>query len=521
MSFLMLSKTSNTMLPRTNPLHRWLAVAVFLVLVYFYHPTFTRSSAPEETTGDHLPVDSSGGAVDELTWVKKLLKDNSIGPDIEYASRTIRYIPDAKRRKSMTEINTNLFPQSFTNITINKYTELPAGRVLDVHIKQSPRPDQVDASRLLFAASTTFKRFSEQETTPVAEWSRWLTDGMGHSNGAGLILALFNATEEQLATARDTLDTIGVNHTVVRSSDELDMAGRYVDLVNMMHNHPTRKRREYFALIDDDTFFPYPDELMNVLSEYNPTRPFYIGTFTERVDWMLGNQAPMAYGGGGIFLTAPVLQRVAEELPCLEKQDNGNYVLDANQGDRLLFNCLHKYTEITLTYLPSLHQEDQFGDPSGFYESGQLPLSLHHFKSWHHIRPAQIHTVADACGETCVLQRFQFTDDYIISNGYSIAHYPGGIDFDPLLMEGTFDDGNKEKEPPEFGEVVFVYSFGMLRKSLNNTGKKKQWELLGSKKEGDGRVKQVYLKRRGDSRWRAEEEKAPARDSVVVLTWIP
>jgi hypothetical protein len=229
----------------------------------------------------------------------------------------------------------------------------------------------------------------------------------------------------------------------------------------------------------------------------------------------------MAYGGGGIFLTAPVLQQVAEELPCLEKQDNGNYVLDANQGDRLLFNCLHKYTEITLTYLPSLHQEDQFGDPSGFYESGQLPLSLHHFKSWHYVRPAQIHTVADACGEACVLQRFQFADDYIISNGYSVAHYPDGIDFDPLLMEGTFDDGNKEKEPPEFGEVVFVYSFGMLRKSLNNTGKKKQWELLGSKKEGDGRVKQVYLKRRGDVRWRAEEEKAPARDSVIVLTWIP
>ena len=77
-------------------------------------------------------------------------------------------------------------------------------------------------------------------------------------------------------------------------------------------------------------------------------------------------------------------------------------------------------------------------------------------------------------------------------------------------------------EPAELEDVVFSYSFGMLRKNLNFTGRKKSWEMLDSRVEGHGRVKQIYLKRRSDGRWLAkDEEEPPERDSVVVLTWIP
>jgi len=254
------------------------------------------------------------------------------------------------------------------------------------------------------------------------------------------------------------------------------------------------------------------------MTHYDPSKPYYIGTFTERVDWLMQNGATFAYGGGGIILTAPTAEQVVN-APCLAKNDEGKYLLPSDQGDRLLFNCLRAHTDITLTYLPALHQEDQFGDSSGFYESGIQPLSLHHFKSWHHVQPAKMHVVADACGESCFLQRFQFLDNYIISNGYSVAHYPQGIDFNPLQTEGTF--GSANENDPNMNELVFSYTFGQVRKSMNHTGKKKSWELLGAKKEGDGRVKQVYVKRRGDGRWLAEGEDAPLRDSVVVLTWIP
>ncbi|KAG0650265.1 hypothetical protein D0Z07_3254 [Hyphodiscus hymeniophilus] len=501
------------MLPRT-PLLRWVGVTFLVALLVYFHPTFTGTTI-RIVAESGAPIPHSQQSEDDFTFVKQVLKDNHIGPEITYASRTIQYVPDAPYRKSITEVDDVLFPNEFAEITINRKISLPVGRSVKLHVHQSPRPDQVDASSLIFGASTTFERFTGEETSPVKEWKRWLTDGHGHTNGAGLVLALFNTSTVEIAHVTDELVAAGINATVVASDMKLDMPGRYVSLVSMLYNHPTRDSRKYFALIDDDTFFPCISALVDKLSNYDPARPYYIGTFTERVDWMIGNRAPMAYGGGGVFLTAPVARQILQ-LPCLEKDKKDDYVLKADQGDRLLYNCLRNYTEIRLTYLPLLHQSDQFGDPSGFYESGQQALSLHHYKSWHHIHPDRLHVVADACGEDCLLQRFQFKDNFILSNGFSVAHYPKGIDFDPLIMEGTFDNGDGDMQ-----DVSLSYTFGGLRKNLAKTGRKLAWELLDARQEGDGRVRQIYLKRRGDGRWVPEGEEHPERDSIVVLVWKP
>ncbi|KAH8651891.1 hypothetical protein BGZ60DRAFT_420459 [Tricladium varicosporioides] len=509
----MISASPNSMVPRT-PLHRWLSIVFVFLLVLYFHPNLSGSTIPIFSP----KAISFSGELDQSAWVKQVLRNHTIGPEITYAVRTIQYIPDAKERLSITEVDHALFPDKFQDITVNSGVSLPVGKTLHVHVKQLSRPDDVDASSLIFGVSTTFDRFSSEKTTPIKEWTRWLTDGKGRSNGAGLILALYNATDFEVEHACACLTQAGINATVVASNSQLDMPGRYVDLVQMLYNHPTRKERKYFALIDDDTFFPYMSELLQTLFKYDYKKPYYIGTFTERVDWILSNHAPMAYGGGGIFLTAPVTRKIVT-LPCLEKNEEGKYILGGDQGDRLLYNCLHQHTDITLTYLALLHQLDQFGDPSGFYESGRQPLSLHHYKSWHNVFPAKIHTVADACGEDCVLQRFKFSDNFIISNGYSVAEYPHGITFDPLQMENTFDIPTEN----DFHDVLLAYSFGEMRKGLSDTGRKRSWHLLESRRERDGRVMQIYLKRRGDGRWVNEKdgEAHPSRDSVVVLTWAP
>ncbi len=506
---------SINMMPRT-PLHRWLILSVFLITTIYYLPSLTGYSITRSSSA--IPATPFVTSSEELSWVKQLLKDNSIGPEIEYASRVIRYVPDARERKSITEVDSNLFPDSFTNLTLTSKKSLPRGKILDVHIKQSPRPDQVDASMLIFGASTTYGRFTGKETSPLKEFTRWLTDGHGHSNGAGLILALHEATQPEIDSAMEALTSIGINATVIASNPSLDMPGRYVDLVRMFWEHPTRVYRKYFFLIDDDTFFPYMSQLIDTMSQYNPDKPYYIGTFTERADWLMMNKAPFAYGGGGVVLTAPTVQQIVE-APCLERREDGAYILLSDQGDRLLYNCLHEHTNITLTYVPQLRQLDQFGDPSGVYESGLQHLSLHHYKSWHHFSPDKMHIVADACGEDCVMQRFMFKDNFIISNGYSVAEYPKGIDFDPGHLEATF--GAEAGGDVAFEETVFSFAWGVLRKNLSGTGRKRSWEILGARKEGDGRVKQVYLKRRADSRWRADGEEGPINDSVIVLTWIP
>lgn len=416
----------------------------------------------------------------------------------------------------MTEVDEELFPDSFEDVKTDTWAPLPATSVLNLHVNRIVRPGDVDASALIFGVSTTYGRFTQKETTPIEEWTRWLTDGKGNSNGAGLVLTLFETTDEEISHALECLTAIGINATVVASNPSLDMAGRYVDLVQTIWNHPSRDQRKYFALIDDDTFFPNIADLLETLSAYDPKKRYYIGTITERADFLLNNHAAMAYGGGGVFFTGAMASTIAS-LPCLEKKGDGSYVLGGDQGDRLLYNCIHTKTEVALSYLPCLKQEDQFGDPSGLYESGRKLLSMHHFKSWHHSQPAKMHTVASACGEDCVLQRFQFKDNFIVSNGYSVAQYPKGINFDIDQVEGTFELPNEN----EFQDVMMMYVYGELRKDLNKTGRKLGWELIDARVEGDGRVSQVYLKRHMDQRWIAEGEENPALDSVVVLTWIP
>jgi hypothetical protein len=504
---------SRAMMLRT-PLLRWVAVAFVFALVFYLHPTLTAPSTPLISDADP-PIPLSQLREDDFAFVKQVLKANRVGPEITYASRTIQYVPDARERESITVVDEVLLPNEFAEISVASRNSLPAAKPLKLHVHQSPRPDQIDASSLLFGASTTFERFTGERTSPVKEWKRWLTDGHGHSNGAGLILALFNTSDTEIAHVTEELRGVGINATVVASDMTLDMPGRYVSLVSMLYNHPSRDSRKFFSLIDDDTFFPCLSALMGKLSKYDPDKPYYIGTFTERVDWMLGNRAPMAYGGGGIFITAPVARQITT-LPCLARDETGEYVLNADQGDRLLYNCLRNYTEIRLTYMPLLHQLDQFGDSSGFYESGQQPLSLHHYKTWHQFRPEKMHVVSDACGEDCVLQRFQFKDNFILSNGYSVAHYPKGIDFDPLIMEETMESAEGDMK-----DVALSYTFGGLRKNLAKTGRKLSWELLDARREGDGQVRQIYIKRRGDGRWVEEGQESPERDSIIVLVWKP
>jgi len=142
---------------------------------------------------------------------------------------------------------------------------------------------------------------------------------------------------------------------------------------------------------------------------------------------------------------------------------------------------------------------------------------MHHYKSWHHLKPDRMHAVASACGADCVLQRFQFKDNFIISNGWSVAQYPHGIDFDTAIVEGTFELPNAN----HLADVLHLYAYGALRKSLSKTGRKKGWDLLDAREEGSGTVTQVYIKRRGDERWSREGEAAYERDGVIVLTWIP
>jgi hypothetical protein len=113
------------------------------------------------------------------------------------------------------------------------------------------------------------------------------------------------------------------------------------------------------------------------------------------------------------------------------------------------------------------------------------------------------------------LQRFQTADDFIISNGFSIAYYPNGIDFNIHQIEKTFT-----ALPEDFGWNL-DFMMGPQRKNLLWTGRKAAWELMESDVQRDGSIKQTYIRKADDYRWTYGEggNRMFDKDGVLELIW--
>ena len=162
--------------------------------------------------------------------------------------------------------------------------------------------------------------------------------------------------------------------------------------------------------------------------------------------------------------------------------------------------CVYRYSRTKLTHIPELHQFDLGGDVSGIYESGRLPLSLHHWKhGWWDERdgPAfpmvAMHLISDICGD-CFLQRWQFKGDMILSNGYSIATYPTGVlrNFEPGMdlskVEKTWSPMRAVDDSVNRGTD---HDVGPDRPMLKLDEEKIQYRFLDAVKV-DGGIRQFY-----------------------------
>lgn len=447
------------------------------------------------------------------THFAELKERYQLQDDFKYAKRLVQFSRNPQlRRESLTKLPQPMFP-SGRNLPL-KWSRLDpeidlCSDPIEVTVSASNFPQNVDASAFIFGVSTTYQRFEENRTPYINDWAYWLTDGAGRSNGGTLLLTLSDASEEQLRVARRLLRRAGIDADV-QASTAPDMAVRYLYLVPAMLSHRKRLEKKWFVLCDDDTFFPSMHALARKMAEFDHTAEMYIGALSEEVYAVL-RHGPQAFGGAGVFLSYTTAQRIAglfDECSSAEKLHEAE-----EQGDRLLHQCIRRNPDVVLTTLDNLWQLDLSGDPAGFYESGRQPLSLHHYRSWHHAVPGHMATVAYACGEDCILQRFQTTDDYIIS-GYSIASYPHGIKFAAHQIESTF----RTVYTNEGGS--FDYKFGPQRPSLLGTGRKDAWELRESARQEDGSILQTYVRKGDDPRW-VDKNNVPLDkdDSVIELLW--
>lgn len=436
------------------------------------------------------PIEPCPGKVD---WLGGL----DLTYPIRYARRDIVVKPAAGlKRASVTRVGAPLFPDFQTiDFTKDSNVELrnckkPLVLEVPAHVK-----DSGDASHVIFGISTTLKRLDDS----ITQLLRWLprthaklfvivieseqvgaAEGLEHKDA---VAADVGQKEELQSRMRN----LGMDVTLVEPLGLQDMfSEKYFSLIKIMYENRNDKT-EWISLLDDDTFIPSMPAVLSMLKKYDATKQHYIGGLSEDW-WSVTHYGMMGFGGAGVFLSIALGEVMTNEYQlCIDTSW-------ANAGDIRVLECIYQVTETKLTYERGLHQIDLHGDISGLYESGSMPLSLHHWKpgaaNEQGYNLPQMHLVADICGD-CFLQRWQFGQDMVLTNGFSIAFYPKGnlkkLELDE--MEETWNRPSKVKDSNNGG---IDHSLAPIRPKLDPTEEKIQYILIDSAAV-NGIVRQSYL----------------------------
>ncbi|KAI9152336.1 hypothetical protein HJFPF1_09566 [Paramyrothecium foliicola] len=460
----------------------------------------------------------------DTSRVRDAQEKYDLGEQIEYLKRYVRFTRKPVERPSYTTLEQTFLPDgedSFRTLDFSKsyQHEEDCRDPLEVTVSESNFPADVDLSEFMFAISTNYERLSN--ITTIKEWAYWLTNSNGRSNGGKLLLRLLDATEQELSEIAQRLADVGIDAEVsaLDSWVEKEMAVNYLNLVPMLYTHEDSASKKWLVLCDDDTFFTAIGSVVARFKQFDPSQPLYVGTLSEDI-FAVQTHGSQAFGGAGVFLSRPlakIINSVHETCKTKQKINEANSGWGA-QGDILLRKCIYENTDVRLFQLQDLWQLDISGDASGFYEGGFKPFSVHHFKSeelWHTAYPFETTKIAHTCGEDCPYQRFVTKDNFIISNGYSVAQYNDGIDFELGQVERTFHPLLQDKV------WNFDYTYGPQRPTLSKTGKKLAWELRESQITDDGAVSQLYIRKKDDERWfDIDEAPMKALDGIIELVWI-
>jgi hypothetical protein len=478
----------------------------------------------------------------EAAYLKLLAEKYFLTQEIPWLAKRIRPSYTSAKRQSMTNAKLRFATSGFQRVRVGESsTRLRAERSTPLAVTKSPLQEQDTTLDVLFGISTTYSRLAYSNYSLINDWERWLTDGHGKSNGASLVLALHRASEQETNDITYRLKGRGVDVTMVESDDRLEIPARYIELIRSLatQNAELLKRgheKKFIALVDDDLFFPTLSQLKRRLSKYDTSKEFYISAPSERSDWIVDKNVSLTYGGGAVFLTPPAADGIAR-LPCLgrtKSKDTGHF---SAQWDLLLYDCVAQHTNLNMHVMPSFYspRDSFYGIEAVSYEAGVSPLTLHHYKNRHRFEPGKAHRVASVCGEDCFLQRYRFTDDWILVNGYSISQYLDGVDVVPMRKGARLLDHNYHEEKK------LTVSKRMIideeNKGVNNRkivtwgGRKLTWRFLDSIDGPNGELWQAYIRRRGspgvfadgDDRIASDvvhtNEEPSDVDSLIVLIW--
>lgn len=437
----------------------------------------------------------AGGQTNQGGCSGRLARLNDLGIKfpVKYASRDIIIKANSDlNRTSLTQIDGPLL----SDVQMVDPVQNPDGELeqcspsLTLEVPAFPG-QPANASHIIFGISTYIKRMDD--SIPHLQRS------LAYTNARLIILAVdfgeVTPSRNEMAVLETRMHGLGIDATVLGAPKDSSMQTRYFSLAKILYERRDSKT-QWISLLDDDTFLPSMHSLVDTLGTYDSSKEWYLGAMSEDW-WSVMVYGMMSFGGGGTFLSIPLAAQIdANYDTCLQEST-------ANQGDIRVFQCITAHTTTKLQPLTGLHQTDLGGDLSGFYESGRLPLSLHHWKTgWHFEQKpeqralntypmAKMHLVSDVCSD-CFLQRWQFGSDTILSNGFSISTYPNQNFLADLVknkdMDKIEDTFMPTREVNSFMQG-YEHSIGPLRPRVEG---KIQYKLLDAKAE-DGGVRQYYI----------------------------
>ncbi|KAF2459318.1 hypothetical protein BDY21DRAFT_413929 [Lineolata rhizophorae] len=396
------------------------------------------------------------------------LKSLGLDSNVEYARREI-IAEFEKAAPSSKSIDVSM--PDFHGIDIHSQSnphsdiELPEAFCQSAVAIQFPEPQKrPDLSHIIFGVSTSVDRLEES----LDQFAHWAS----HSN-AKFVVLLHAETASPEAISRVERKAAMFGIALMFEQSDASFPDRYYSLTRMVYQMRDETTK-WCAMIDDDTFFPSIAVLVDYLSGYDTSQPHYIGGLSEDFNQVKA-YGYMAYGGAGVFMTMPLLAQIDGNFDSCYSLQRG--------GDTRIAHCVHQHTLTKLVVHPRLHQLDMNGDLSGFYESGRpQPLSIHHWKSWHHANMTALAQVASVCGDSCLLQRWRLNDGWFLTNGYSVMKPSGNLKEDDFTMEHTWNENG-----------AYLHSVEPLRPKDDA---KVSYKLEAAVAENEGNlVRQFYVKR--------------------------
>ncbi|KAF3005381.1 hypothetical protein E8E14_007967 [Neopestalotiopsis sp. 37M] len=393
-------------------------------------------------------------------------------------------------RHAVANLSTSLFGSEAT-VNINECEAATLPECTRIKLKV-PEPYDIDhdVSHLVFGVATDYQRLLES----IDAFAHWLARPGGR--GAKLVALLADYSwhkDVEIEALLEEFRDADINVQLVRPLRETDTVSdsHFAVLAHMLESNP---EAQWYGLLDDDTFFPRGlKPLSDALATLDYTQDQYVGALSEDFE-AVRTFGFMAFGGAGVYLSAPLAKTLGSHLhECIHGATGA-------EGDIIIRDCVYSNSKAKLTTLPGLFQQDLKDDASGFFESGVEAINFHHWKSWYNDPVVDMAAAALYCGD-CFLQRWQFGDDTVFTNGYSIVKYLYDVrNIDLNQMEGTWTNADRD----------FDFSIGPLRRKLVRD-EKKSYKLKAADFTDNGNLHQLYV-------WDGNPATGEA-DGVIEVVW--